>query len=237
MTKDADPGQYAAIYHLTKDGTNVGEPINIAKDQLLKSVTVKTCTEKDKPISGLNPGDKYIDFEFETTAGTTHSYIAVKDMVQPYTAGTGIEITSANAIKLTDAYITEIAALRTDLTSEASTRATADTALSNAIAAEEIRAKAAEQALDTAKLNVLGTEPVSGQPYNLPYYFYTDEQTDKIVVHALTVTLDNNKTVGDYTLDVLPATSEKAGLMSASDKASFDNLADVAHSGNVNDLI
>jgi len=126
IIKDADPGQYASVYHLTKDGVNVGEAINIAKDQLLKSVTVKTCTEAGKPLPELVVGDKYLDFEFETTSGTTHSYIAVKSMVKPYTAGTGIEITAENAIKFTDEYITEIAALRTDLTTETSNRISED---------------------------------------------------------------------------------------------------------------
>lgn len=99
ITKEADPGDYAAIYHLTKDGVSVGEAINIAKDQLLKSVEVKICTEKDVPISGLVVGDKYLDFTFIVEKGEeAHTYIAIKDMVKPYTAGNGIVITAENAI-------------------------------------------------------------------------------------------------------------------------------------------
>lgn len=99
MTKESDPGDYAAVYHLTKDGVNIGEAINIAKDQLLKSVEVKTCTVKDVPIEGLNVGDKYIDFTFIVEDGAeSHSYIAIKDMVKPYTAGEGIVITTENEI-------------------------------------------------------------------------------------------------------------------------------------------
>lgn len=101
MVKEADPGEYAAIYHLTKDGVNVGVAINIAKDQLLKSVEVKTCTEKDVPVEGLLPGDKYIDFTFIVEGGAeAHSYIAVKDMVKPYTAGEGIIISADNEISV-----------------------------------------------------------------------------------------------------------------------------------------
>ena len=101
MRKDANPGTYAAVYHLTKDGVDIGEAINIAKDQLLKSVEVKTCAEKDVPISGLNVGDKYIDFTFIVEGGVeSHSYIAVKDMVKPYTAGSGIIIDSENVISV-----------------------------------------------------------------------------------------------------------------------------------------
>ncbi len=101
MRKDENPGDFAAVYHLTKDGEDVGEAINIAKDQLLKSVEVKTCTEKDVPIPGLNVGDKYIDFTFIVEGGVeAHSYIAVKDMVKPYTAGAGIIISSENEISV-----------------------------------------------------------------------------------------------------------------------------------------
>ena len=99
MRKDPNPGDFAAIYHLTKDGEDIGEAINIAKDQLLKSVEVKVCTEKDVPIEGLEVGDKYLDFTFIVEAGEeVHSYIAIKDMVKPYTAGEGIVITSDNVI-------------------------------------------------------------------------------------------------------------------------------------------
>lgn len=99
LTKESDPGDYAAIYHLTKDGVSIGEAINIAKDQLLKSVEVKTCTQKDVPVEGLEVGDKYLDFTFIVEKGVeAHTYIAIKDMAKPYTAGEGIIITSDNAI-------------------------------------------------------------------------------------------------------------------------------------------
>ena len=99
LRKELEPGDFAAIYHLTKDGEDIGEAINIAKDQLLKSVEVKVCTEKDVPIEGLEIGDKYLDFTFIVEKGEeVHRYIAIKDMVKPYTAGEGIVITSDNVI-------------------------------------------------------------------------------------------------------------------------------------------
>lgn len=42
VTKDADAGDYAAVYHLTKNGTNTGVAINIPKDMVVKSGTVET---------------------------------------------------------------------------------------------------------------------------------------------------------------------------------------------------
>lgn len=42
ITKAANSGNYAAVYHLTKDGTEVGAAINIPKDMVVKSGSVVT---------------------------------------------------------------------------------------------------------------------------------------------------------------------------------------------------
>lgn len=42
ITKAADSGNYAAVYHLTKGGVNVGAAINIPKDMVVKSGSVVT---------------------------------------------------------------------------------------------------------------------------------------------------------------------------------------------------
>jgi len=211
MVKDANPGEYASVYHLTKNGVNVGAAIEIAKDQLLKSVTVKTCTEKDKPISGLNPGDKYIDFEFETTAGATHSYIAVKDMVKPYTAGDGIAIDANNVISVSSIGISKVNGLQTALDSEATARAAADTAL------------------ETNKLNVLPkvddpTDPGFGWEYHIPYNFEATPDAEKINVTLKTLTLDNKVTKMNFDKTLPAATTTTAGLMTAADKDKLDGL-------------
>lgn len=50
IVKDENSGDYAAIYHLTKDGTNVGVAINIPKDLVVNSGRV----ENDELILVLN---------------------------------------------------------------------------------------------------------------------------------------------------------------------------------------
>lgn len=42
VTKDNEAGEFAAVYHLTKNGTNTGVAINIPKDMVVKSGTVET---------------------------------------------------------------------------------------------------------------------------------------------------------------------------------------------------
>lgn len=42
IVKDSDAGEFAAVYHLTKDGENVGQAINIPKDMVVKSGSVVT---------------------------------------------------------------------------------------------------------------------------------------------------------------------------------------------------
>lgn len=88
----ADSG-YSATYYLTKDGTQVGSKINIAKDMFVSSGSVKTVTTKDNPEQGYNVGDKYIDLVL-ANSNNQHLYILVSDLVDTYTAGTAIVITN-----------------------------------------------------------------------------------------------------------------------------------------------
>ena len=76
---------FAATYYLTKDGVQVGEKINIAKDQVLDNVELKQCTEIDKPIAGLKVDDYYFDFTFKNKP--EHIYLAAKALTDVYTAG------------------------------------------------------------------------------------------------------------------------------------------------------
>lgn len=94
---------YLASYQMTKDGTNIGEVINIPKDYLVKSAEVKTSTGTGDP-SGFSAGTKYIDFTvntYDTEAGTgteSHIYLDVQSLVDVYTDGNGISISDANVI-------------------------------------------------------------------------------------------------------------------------------------------
>jgi hypothetical protein len=82
---------YAATYHLTKDGTNVGAAINIPKDMVVSSGSVETCTQADVPVEGLEVGDKYIDLVL-ANASNSHVYIPVTDLIDIYTGGNGINV-------------------------------------------------------------------------------------------------------------------------------------------------
>lgn len=90
---------YVATYNLTKNGTNVGATINIPKDYLVKSASIKTAVADDP--SGFAEGTKYIDFVVNTVGGDgneSHIYLNVEDLVDVYTAGDGIEISAANVV-------------------------------------------------------------------------------------------------------------------------------------------
>ena len=74
---------YLATYQLTKDGAPTGDKINIPKDLLVKSASVKEVTEANQPYEGAAVGDKYIDFvinSVEGDANESHVYLAVKDL-------------------------------------------------------------------------------------------------------------------------------------------------------------
>lgn len=90
---------YLATYQLQKNGTAAGVNIDIPKDYLVKSASIKTATANDP--SGFDEGTKYIDFVINTKVGTgneDHIYLNVEDLVDVYTAGNGIEVSEANAI-------------------------------------------------------------------------------------------------------------------------------------------
>lgn len=89
IVKDADSGDYAAIYHLTKDGTNTGAAINIPKDLFVKSGEIV-----DDPAG--QPAGKYIKLTLQNQ--TEPIYINVADLVDAYTAGNGITISATNEV-------------------------------------------------------------------------------------------------------------------------------------------
>lgn len=89
IVKDADSGDYAAIYHLTKDGVNTGAAINIPKDLFVKEGKIV-----DNP-SG-QPAGKYIELTLQNQANPI--YINVADLVDAYTEGNGITISGTNEI-------------------------------------------------------------------------------------------------------------------------------------------
>lgn len=91
---------FLSTYYLTKDGAQVGEYINIPKDYLVKSASIKESTG-DGDASGFPAGTKYIDFVVNTKTGSgteSHIYLNVEDLVDVYTAGNGIEISAANVV-------------------------------------------------------------------------------------------------------------------------------------------
>lgn len=101
---------YAATYVIKQlSGLADGFKINIPKDFLVKSAELKTVETVNTPYAGASVGDKYIDFIINTkdsadVADESHIYLAVKDLVDTYTA----DETTINLIdkqfKLADTY-------------------------------------------------------------------------------------------------------------------------------------
>ena len=88
---------YIATYKVMQGSTQVGASINIPKDYLVKSATMETCTTMNNPVTGYMVGDKYLDFVINTkdnTGTSEHLYILVSDLVDTYTAGAGLTLSS-----------------------------------------------------------------------------------------------------------------------------------------------
>lgn len=108
---------YAAVYHLQKDGANVGEAINIPKDMVVESGKVVWGSYSDgtfTPATDKTNATPYVEL---TLANSTANkiYIAVADLVNEHKAGAGISITNnpdgTRTIALTDAVNTQLSAI------------------------------------------------------------------------------------------------------------------------------
>ncbi len=106
IKKKADPNTgYAASYYLAygDSTTPIGGYIDLLKDQFLKNVKfIASATASDVTAAGENPGftagDPVLKFTFELTGTSDDTdsvlYVPVKGLVDVYTPGNGIGITS-----------------------------------------------------------------------------------------------------------------------------------------------
>ena len=83
IIKDESSSDYAAVYHLTKDGANVGASINIPKDMVVKSGAVVTNPE----------GQKAGTYIVLTLANATEDkiYIPVDSLIEYVTSGSAAD--------------------------------------------------------------------------------------------------------------------------------------------------
>lgn len=87
---------YAAVYHLQKDGANVGEAINIPKDMVVESGKVVWGSYADgtfTPATDKKNATPYVELTLANSSANK-IYIAVADLVNEHKAGTGISITN-----------------------------------------------------------------------------------------------------------------------------------------------
>lgn len=113
LTKSAST-DYAAVYHLQKDGANVGEAINIPKDMVVESGKVVWGSYTDGTFTSATDKKNATPYVELTLANSSANkiYIAVADLVNEHEAGTGISITNntdgTRTIALTSTYATNI---------------------------------------------------------------------------------------------------------------------------------
>lgn len=86
-------------YVLLKDGVQAGTTINIPKDLVVESGSVETVIEPNIPYEGAVVGDKYINLVLNDSSSSS-IYIPVKELVDIYTAGQGININDNNEISV-----------------------------------------------------------------------------------------------------------------------------------------
>lgn len=82
-------GDAAASYQLHKDGVKVGATINIPKDMVVSSGSVKTVTTAGSPYEGAVVGEVYIELILNNDQAL---YIPANKLVDEYTAGDYITV-------------------------------------------------------------------------------------------------------------------------------------------------
>ena len=90
---------YSKTYSLTKNNVEIGTKINIPKDLVVSSGSIKEVTVINEPYTNAIIGDKYIDLVLNDSEAN-HIYIPVKDLVDVYTSGNGINVATNNEINL-----------------------------------------------------------------------------------------------------------------------------------------
>ena len=91
VIKATDTTDYAAVYYLTKNGANTGVAINIPKDLFVESGEIVT-NPSGQPVG------KYLKLVLQNQAEPI--YINVADLVDAYTSGIGISISTNNEISI-----------------------------------------------------------------------------------------------------------------------------------------
>lgn len=132
---------YAATYVIKQNGNQVGVSINIPKDYLVRSGSVRIATADDV---AQNPSlvagqSKVLDFvvnAIDSSGSNTHIVIPVNDLVDVYTAGNGIAISDANIISV-----------KIDNTSESFL----------SVGSGGLKLSGVQSAINTAKNDVIGT--------------------------------------------------------------------------------
>lgn len=87
---ESSSATYAKAY-VIKQGTKEVGTINIPKDMVVSSGSLKTVTSADNPYTGAKVGDKYIDLVISNVAND-HIYIPVSDLIDTYLAGNGLTL-------------------------------------------------------------------------------------------------------------------------------------------------
>lgn len=158
-------------YTISQGGTEVGT-INIPKDLVVTGGDVITATTE----SGLTKGEKYLKLTIANQSAPV--YIAVKELVDAYTAGTGITISDSNVVAINTSEvdtalanydgqiaggiqqgINAAAAAQTTANEAKSAAATAQSAAETAQSAAEAadaKAETANTAISKMNLNTVG---------------------------------------------------------------------------------
>lgn len=197
-------------YTLTgKGGANLGE-INIPKDQFLKEASfVSAATESDKLIDdNVIVGDPYLKFVFQTDSVDKTVYVSVKQLVDVYRAGNGIEIND-NTVSLkldssTEKYLT--------LGENGLKLSGVDAAIADALTG------------GTGELNLVSDVTKSGDTFTVEYSNSTNSQLKLDYASSMDDSLTTPKPIGGLAAGIKVSELKKKTISQILDDILFEEI-------------
>lgn len=216
IVKDETSADYAAVYHLTKDGTNTGVAINIPKDMVVQSGSVVTNPD------GQDAGT-YLKLVLANATNDT-IYIPVDSLIEYVTSGSATGDMIVVAVNETTHKVTAT------ITDGTVTRAKLDAAVEAILAKAEAATEGATKVEKSETNGNIKIDGVETTVYTAPTHTAYTADLYKITVDA-TGAVTNATAVTKADLDTLigKASATADGLMSKKD---FSKLTGISEGAN-----
>ena len=228
---------FFATYVIKQGGVVVGTKINIPKDFLIKSASIKTSTADNTPIPGIMRGDKYFDFVLNTKDGSAtdeHMYLNAKDLVDIYRADeTTLTMDANNVFSIKEVPVAKITGvLPANQVTHQDISSKVDKVTGKGLSKNDFTDEYKIMLDDLSDDLDSKVDKVTGKQLS------TEDYTSAEKTKLSNIEVEANKTIVDSTFVANSTNPVESQLIQSAldDKVESSDLATVATSGSYNDL-